>query len=141
MKDSHRKVDKEEGKGVMMPIPELKNDVIDRSKMREKIPPEHRILDTNRLSPEDEAGFGGRPLPGQGARDMGQIDVGGHRIFGEAVQMNHKENVSYPADNNDSENGSCIEVRGDEEWVKDYEKMSETATWYRDIADPTDEHQ
>ena len=31
MRDSHREVDKEEVKGAMMPMPELKNDVRDRS--------------------------------------------------------------------------------------------------------------
>ena len=46
-----------------------------------------------------------------------------------------------PADNDDSENGSCIELRSDEEWLKVYEKMSEDATWSRDIADPADGQQ
>ena len=72
---------------------------------------------------------------------MGQIDVGGHKIFGEAVQMNNEDNVPDPADNDDSENGSCIEIRGDEEWVKNYVKMSENVAWFRDFTDPTDEHQ
>ena len=58
MRDSHRKNKKEEVKGVMMPMPELKNYMIDRSQTREKLLPEHRILDTDRLSLEDEAGVG-----------------------------------------------------------------------------------
>ena len=46
MRDSHRKVDKEKVKGAMMPMPELKNDVIDTSQTQEELPPELRLLDT-----------------------------------------------------------------------------------------------
>ena len=58
MRDSHREVDKEEVKGAMMPMPELKNDVIDRSQTRRKLQPKLRILDNDRLSMEDETGIG-----------------------------------------------------------------------------------
>ena len=47
--DLHRKVGEGEVKGVMMPLPELKNDEMDRSQTRDETPPQLRIPDTDRL--------------------------------------------------------------------------------------------
>ena len=44
--------------GVMMPMPRLKNDVIDRSQTRRTLPHELRIQDNDRLSMKDETGIG-----------------------------------------------------------------------------------
>ena len=50
------------------------------------------------------------------------------------------EHVPDTTSTDDSESGSYMEVHGDEEWVRDYEEMSETNTWSRDTADRSDGH-
>ena len=40
---------------MMMPLPELKNDEMDRSQTRDKLPSKLRILDTDRLNLKHEA--------------------------------------------------------------------------------------
>ena len=72
-------------------------------------------------------------------------------IAGEAIERDLRGKAPDPADDNDlehvpdttstdiSESGSCMEVHGDEEWVRDYEEMSENNTWPRDTADRGDE--
>ena len=73
-------------------------------------------------------------------------------IAREAVQRNHEGKAPNPAENDDmeylpdtnitddSKSGSCMEVHGDEEWVRDYGEMREDNTWLRDIADLSDGH-
>ena len=39
------------------------------------------------------------------------------------------ENALDTASMEDSKDDSCIVVHGDEEWVRDYEKMSEDIVW------------
>ena len=56
MRGSHREANNEEVKDGMVLMPELRNDVIDGSQIREKLPPELQLLDTDRLSQEDKAG-------------------------------------------------------------------------------------
>ena len=59
------------------------------------------------------------------------------------VQMDHEEYMPDPADDDhknvpdtnsieDSEDDFCMEVHGDEEWVIDYEKLSENIVWSGD---------
>ena len=83
-----------------------------------------------------------RSRPGQGALDQGHGPDRhwGTRVFREPVQVNQGENVPDPDGKDDSENDSCVEIQGDEEWMRYYEKMSEAATWSGDITDPADGH-
>ena len=68
------------------------------------------------------------------------------------AQMDHKENVPDPSDEDhenvpntagaeDSEDYSCMVVHGDEEWIREYEKMSVSIVWSggEDATEPADE--
>ena len=77
------------------------------------------------------------------------MEVMSDEMIAETVQINHEENLLDPADDDcenvhdtnsavDNENGSCLKVQSDEEWVRDYAKMSKDSIWSRDITDTAD---
>ena len=57
-RDLHRKIDKEEVRGVMMPMPEFENDKMSRSQRKAKLPPELKIPGNDRLGLGHKAGVG-----------------------------------------------------------------------------------
>ena len=63
-------------------------------------------------------------------KDLGWTDTGEHKILREAVQAHHGEDVSNP-DGEDG-NDSCVEIHGNEEWIGDYERMSDGNVQERD---------
>jgi hypothetical protein len=80
------------------------------------------------------------------------MEVMSDEMIEETVQINHEENLLDPADDDDcenvhdtnsavdNENGSCMKVQRDEEWVRDYAMMSKDSIWSRDITDPADRY-
>ena len=87
------------------------------------------ILDRALRSRQDTA----RDVHGQAekhvTKDVGWTDTRGHGILRVAVQAHQGEDVSDPNGKDGSENDSCVAIHGNEDWIRNYEKMSEATMW------------
>ena len=73
----------------------------------------------------------GGSRPGQWVRGQGD-GQDQHR----GTQDPHLEGaVTDPSGKDDNADDSCVEKHGNEEWIGDYEKISETNEWSEDVSD------